>query len=185
MGNRRTAIRTILETHQIGWIKLREQVVTDDATVLGVTTRNYANRNVGTGNAVLLPYGPNAIAIAFIGKPADQSAAFTWTLYGYRAGNGVAEKIAYGTGNIGDTAVTVHPITGVPATDLYYADELAITAQYWIKNVAFVDAGGSSGEVAKIIFDLCGLEYLLLELTNCDAGTASETDQLEAIYSGF
>ncbi len=179
------ATKMALMTKQIPWIKLREQVVTDDAAVLGVTTRNFANRNVGTGNAVKIPEGINSVIITFLGKPTDQTAVFTWTLYGYRNTNGMAEKLAYGTGNLGDVAATVHPITRVAATDLFYADYLAITAQYWIKTIGIVDIGAGSGEVAKITFDLAGLEYLLLELTTCNAGTANETDQLEAIYTGY
>lgn len=177
--------RVSIETRQIPWIKLREQVVTDDATVLGVTTRNFANRNSGTGDAVKIAKGLNNIAITFLGKLTDQTAAFTWKLYGYRDTNGMAELLAYGTGNLGDVAATVHPITGVAATDLFYADYLTITAQYWIKTLSVVDVGASSGEIAKITGDIAGLKYLLLELTDCDAGTADETDQLEAIYTGY
>lgn len=179
------ATKIALMTKHIPWIKLRGPIDTDDAIVLGVTTRNFANRNVGTGNAVKIPEGVNAVNITFIGKPADHTDAFTWRLYGYRATNGMAELLAYGTGNIGDVAAIVHPITGIADTTIYYADYLTITAQYWIKTIAIVDTGASSGEVAKITFDLAGLEYLLLELTNCDNGTANETDQLEAIYTGF
>lgn len=185
MAHRTTAQRFVLETRQIPWIRLREAVTTDDATVLGLTTRNFANRNSGTGNAVLLPYGINSIIITFLGKPADHSVAFKWKLYGFRDDNGMAEEIANGTGNLGDTAVTVHPITGAAATDLYYADELTITEQLWPKSVAVYDTGGASGEVAKIAFDGMGIAYLLLELTQCDAGTANETNQLEAIFTGM
>lgn len=177
--------RYALSTKQIQWLKLRGQVVTDDATVLGVTTMNFANKDVGTGNAVKIPEGLNAVSIAFIGKPTDQTAAFTWTLYGYRAINGMAQKIAYGTGNIGDVAVTVHPITGVTATDLFYADYLTITAQYFIRAAQVKDVGADSGEVANLNVDIAGLKYLLLELTDCDADTANETDQLEAVFTGF
>lgn len=168
----------------IRWIKLREQVVTDDATVLGVTTRNFANRNAGTGNVVRIE-GVEDIIITFLGKLADQTAPFTWRLYGFRKENGMAEQIAYGTGNLGDVAATVHPISGVAATDLYYADYLTITAQYNVTLVSIVDIGGASGEVAKIFFINPGFEFMLLELTDCDAGTANECDQLEAIYTGI
>lgn len=177
--------KVAVETVQIPWIKLREQVVTDDAVVLGVTTRNFANRNAGTGDAVKIPKGVNNVVITFLGKLTDQTSAFTWKLYGYRDTNGMAELLAYGTGNLGDVAATVHPITGVAAADLFYADYLTITAEYWIKTISVVDILGASGEVAKITFDLAGLKYLLLELTDCDAGTANETDQLESIYTGY
>ena len=182
---RRNHTRVVLETQHVQWLRLREAVITDDAAVLGLTTRNYANRNAGTGNVVQVPYGLNAILITFIGKPSDQSAAFTWRLYGFRQKNGMAEMIAYGTGNIGDLAVTVHPISNSADATIYYADYLTITAQYWPKPVVVKDIGGASGEVAKIVFDACGITELLCELTACDNETADETDSLEAIYTGY
>ncbi len=185
MANRKNNTRVVLETQQIPWMKLRGQVVTDDATVLGVTTRDFANRNVGTGDAVEIPYGVNSAIITFLGKLKDQTAAFSWRLYGYRAANGMAEFLANGTGNLGDVAATVHPITKDAATDLFYADFLTIIAQQHIKTISVKDVGASSGEVAKIVLDLAGLTWILLELTDCNAGTANEADQLEAIYTGF
>jgi len=182
---RRNNTRVVLETHQIPWIRLRAPVVTDDAVVLGVTTRDYANRNSGTGKSVMIPPGLNGVIITFLGKSTDQTAAFKWKLYGYRSQNGMAEEIANGTGNLGDVAATVHPISNLAATDLFYADYLTITAQYHIKTVVVDDIGASSGEIAKISFDACGFSELLLELTDCHAGTVDEVDQLEAIFTGF
>lgn len=182
---RRNHTRVVLETQHVQWLRLREAVTEDDTPVLTLTTRNYANRNAGTGNVVQVPYGLNAILIAFIGKPSDQATAFVWRLYGFRQKNGMAEMIAYGTGNIGDLAVTVHPISNVADATLYYADELTITAQYWPKPVVIKDIAGSSGEVAKIVFDACGITELLCELTACDKDTGTETDSLEAIYTGY
>ncbi len=169
-----------------GWQRLHALVVTDDPTPLTVTTRNFANRNQGaTTTAFEVPEGWNAVMIAFMGKLTDQTSAFSWKLYGYRAVNGPAQNIANGTGNIGDVALTVHPITGAAATSSFYADFLTITAQVWSKTVTIVDIGATSGEIATIQFDALGLKYLRLELTNCDAGTADETDELEAIFVGF
>ncbi len=176
--------RTVLETQQIGWMQLRSQVVTDDATVLTVTTQNFANRNSGTGNVVNVPYGVNGIIITFLGIATNQTSAFTWTLYGFRGLHGPAQKIAYGTGFLGDVAVVKHPVTGATIT-AYYADELTITAQYWHKTVAVKDIAGASGEVATIFFDGMGISHLLLELTDCNAGTADETDQLQSVFTGF
>ncbi len=175
-----------LITVQEGWERLHSLVITDDPGGLGVTTRNFANRNTGgTTTAFVVPKGWNTVQIAFMGKPADQSSAFSWKLYGYRNGNGPAQNIANGTGNLGDVALTVHPITGAAATASFYADFLTITAQVWSKTVAIFDVGASSGEIAVIQFDAAGIKHLRLELTNCDAGTADETDELEAIFVGF
>jgi hypothetical protein len=177
-------VKTVLETKQIQWLKLRAAVITDDAAVLAVTNRNFANRNIGTGDAVQVPAGINEIVVTFIGKPADQTSAFTATFYVFRAKNGPAEKVCVVTGNIGDVAVVVHPISGSADATLYYADYLNISSQNWQAPVRVIDVGASSGEIAKLAFDLCGAEWVLCELTNCDAGTANETDSLEAIYTG-
>lgn len=182
--------RVAMVTKQVGWIKLREKVLTDDSTVLGVTTRNFPNKNAGTGNAVKVPEDINGIIVTFFGIATDQTAAFTWRLYGYRSplredskGCGPAQLIAYGTGNLGDVAVVTHPITGAEVT-AYYADYLTITAQKWLKTVTIYDVGGASGEIATIVFDGMGISHLLCELTDCNAGSSNETDELEAIYTG-
>ncbi len=182
------AQKVAIVTKQLPWMKLREKVLTDDATVLGLTTRDFANRNVGTGNAVKIGEGINGIIITFFGIATDQTTAFKWRLYGYRAGIrepilAPAQLIAYGTGNLGDVAVVKHPISGAAVT-AYYADYLTITAQSWLKTVAVYDIGGASGEIARIVFDGMGISHLLCELTDCNAGTANETDELEAIYTG-
>ncbi len=181
--NKKNNSKIVVETQQIGWMQLRSQVVTDDATVLGVTTRNFENRSSGTGDARAVPYGINEIIITFLGIATDQTSAFTWRLYGFRELHGPGQMIAYGTGNLGDVAVVKHPVTGEDIT-AFYADFLTITAQYWDKTVSINDVGASSGEIATITFDALGISHLLLELTNCNAGTANETDELEAVMTG-
>lgn len=174
-----------LMTKQVSWIKLRGMVTVDDSPVLTATTKNFANRNAGTGDAVKVPEGINDIMITFLGTPAAQATVFNWKLYGFRDTNGMAEEIANGTGNIGSVAATIHPITGAAATSTFYADFLAITAQYWPKTVAVVDVGAAGTSIAKIVFDGLGIKYLLLELTACDNTQGTETDELEAIYTGL
>ncbi len=173
--------RTVDEDAQFPWMQLHAKVTTDDTDVLAVTTQNWANRILGY-DAVRLNAGLKGIQVTFLGIATNQTVAFTWTLYGYRW-NGPAQKIAYGTGFLGDVAVVAHPISGTTVT-AYYADELTITAQYWPKTVAIYDIAGASGEIATIVFDGLGISHLRLELTDCNAGTANETDELEAIYTG-
>ena len=184
MANKRTHSRMVLETQQVGWSQLRDKVLTDDAVVILPTTQDFANKDTGTGSAVELPFGINAVVITFLGIATDQTSPFTWRLYGYRSPKGPGQQIAYGTGNLGDVAVNIHPVNGTAVT-AYYADYLTITAEYWIKDVVVKDVGATSGEVASISFDAAGLSHLKLELTDCDAGTANETDELEAIYTGY
>lgn len=179
-------MNSFLFTKQNGWIRLRDALVADDVggTLLGVTTRNFANRDRGAVLAVrLVPRSFNAIMITFMGAPTNQTAAFLWKLYGYRGENGPAQNIANGTGNLGDVALTVHPITGAAATATFYADELAITESVWPKRVKIIDIGGDTGEIATIQFDALGIKYLRCELENI--GDTSEPSSLEAIMAGF
>ena len=46
MANKSNAQRILLETRQVPWFQLREKVVIDDAVEIGVTTQDYANRNL-------------------------------------------------------------------------------------------------------------------------------------------
>ncbi len=176
--------RVAVDYNQVGWSVLRSQVVTDDATVLTVTTQDFANRNSGTGNVVRIAPGMLDMLITFFGIATDQTSAFAWKLYGFREPYGPGQLIAYGTGNLGDVAVNKHPVTGESIT-AFYVDFLTVTAQPWgLSPVAVNDIGAASGEVATITFKPIGLSHILLELTDCNAGTADETDELESVYSG-
>lgn len=178
-------VKSKLETVQNDWIHLRESITADDVagSLLTVTTRNFANLNRGAVSAKLVPKSFNSIIITFLGAPADHTTAFAWKLYGYRGENGPAQNIAYGTGNLGDVAVTVHPITGAAATTSFYADYLNITAQVWHKVVSVKDIGATSGEIATLEFDATGIKYLRLELTA--VGGSNEPTALEAIFTGY
>lgn len=182
----REDINSFLYTKQHGWVRLRDALTADDVagTLLGVATRNFANRNRGAVDAVrLVSKSLNAIMITFVGAPTNHTAAFLWKLYGYRGDNGPAQNIANGTGNLGDVALTVHPITGVAATTTFYADELTVSESVWPKAVKIADIGGDTGEIATIQFDALGIKYLRCELTN--VGGSNEPSSLEAIMTGF
>jgi len=177
---------SILESAQFGWERLRKSITADDSgtEVLAATTRNFANKDAGTDiTAVPIDERWNAVMITFMGAPADHTTGFLWKLYGYRGENGPAQNIANGTGNLGDVALTIHPITGAAATSTYYADELSVSAQVWPKLVSVVDIGGSTGEIATIQFDALGIKYLRCELLQ--VGGSNEPTALEAIMTGF
>lgn len=179
---RKTNSVVAVETQQMGWRQLHSKIVTDDTIVVAVTTQNFANKDIGE-DSVEVPHNLNGIIITFLGIATNQTVAFKWKLYGYRWPHGPGQLIANGTGNLGDVAVVTHPVTGTAVT-AYYADELTITTHKWPKTVAVYDVGGASGEIATIVFDGLGISHLRCELTDCTAGTANETDELEAVFTG-
>lgn len=184
MGSKKHNTRHVLETQQIGWMQLHAKVLADDTTISSTMRRDFDNKDYGTPNAVPIPYGVNGVIITFFGIAKDQTSAFTWRLYGYRGLHGPGVKIASGTGNLGNVQVNTHPVTGVAIT-AYYADYLTIASQPWPKTVAVHDVGESSGEIANLTFDAMGISHLRLELQDCDAGSADETDELEAVFTGY
>ncbi len=169
------------EEGQYPWMQLHSKITTDDTSVLAVTTQDWGNKDVGEDSVRVQP-GCKGIEVTFAGIATNQTVAFKWKLYGYRW-RGPAQLIAWGTGNLGDVAVVTHPVTGNTVT-AYYADYLDITGSNWKKLVSVYDVGATSGEIATIVFDGMGISYLRCELTDCNAGTANETDELEAFYSG-
>lgn len=180
---RKNSSKVTVETQQWSWIQLHSKITNDDTDVLTAAIQDWGNRDFGV-DAVHVPYGMNGIEVTFFGIATNQTLPFKWKLYGYRL-NGPAQLIAYGTGTLGDTAVVTHPQTGVSVT-AYYADFLAITASegIWKKKVALYDNASRSGGIATIVFDGMGISHLRLELTDCNASTTNETDQLEAVFSG-
>lgn len=180
-NRKKQSSRVTDEDGQYPWLQLHSKITNDDTSVLGVTTRDWGNRELGE-DSVRIPAGLKGIEVTFAGIATDQTSAFSWKLYGYRW-RGPAQLIAWGTGNLGDVAVVTHPVTGASVT-AYYADYLTITGSNWKKLVKVYDIGGSSGEIATIVFDGMGIAYLRCELTDCNAATTNETDELEAFYSG-
>ena len=102
----------------------------------------------------------NSAEIIFVGTNAEDE-AFTWALYGqvksYNGSYTPAERIAHGTGALGDVQ------TGV--SNEFYANLLAITTEGWM--TALKNAGGANVDlyVAKLVFDHFGYDKIQLIMT--------------------
>lgn len=125
--------------------------------------------------------GVNAIEVIFCGGDTANE-TFTYTIWAWRERNGAARKVATGTGTLGTQAVVKYPHDASTATSKFWADTLSCTDN-WLKDVTSSDASGDNN-IASVQFDLCGYEYIYVEITNA-AGSGSEAGEVSAYYSYF
>lgn len=173
-----------LDTAHFQYYLLRTEANEDASTIDLTTSGNFANkpsaaerlgtRDDGTG------HGGNAIELIFCGGDAADD-TFTYTVYAWRRGNGPARMVATGTGTLGTQAVVVYPQGGT-ATSKFWADTLSVTHR-WLTTVASTDTAGNN-EVASLVFDMCGYEWIYTEITNAD-GTGTEAQSVSVYYSYF
>jgi len=173
------------ETYHAPYTLLRAEA-NEDATALDLTTKgDFANMpaaakrlgsNAGANNAV------GAIQLIFCGGSAAGK-TFTYTIYAWRTDNGPAEFVATGTGTLGTQAVIKYPHNRATATSKFWADTLTATGR-WNKTVTSTDSTGNN-QVAKLLFDFCGYEYIYVEVTSADGSTGTEAGNISVYYSYF
>jgi hypothetical protein len=105
------------------------------------------------------PLGPEAnCALIYFTATGSDGDEFNWRIYAYKE-NGPAKYVANGTATLGTATVN--------ATDKYI-DTIVISNQGWFKIPAAIDSGNN--RVAYLAYDLCGHQYLWVELTNVGGG---------------
>jgi len=158
----------------------------EDANTIDLTTAGDfdskpagAKKLVSSGEA-----GPvNAIQFIFCGGPAPDK-TFSWTIYAWRRNNGPCELIAFGTATLGTQAVVKYPHNKAAATNKYWADTLNVSFQGSLKTFSLADAAGNN-HVAKLYGDLCGYEWVYVEITDADGSTGTEAGNVSVYYSYF
>ena len=118
--------------------------------------------------------------IVCAGDAADDT--LRWRLLGWRAENGPAEIIAKGTTDalLGTQAVVKYPHNGATATNKFWVDTFVVDNYYWGKQVIATDPSGNS--VAKLILDIFGYKWIMLEITD---GSSSSAELFSAYWSYF
>lgn len=174
---------TVDTTFKAGYDKLRTEA-NEDASLLDLATSgSFADKPAGAKKIGRdLNTKANAVSLSFMAGSA-QDKTFGWRLYGWRHANGPATLIAYGTGLTGSQAVGAYPDTGQTATNIYWADTIAITSSCWLKTVSAINVGNNN--VAQLAFDLCGYEYLYCQITAADGVTGDEAGDVSVWYSFF
>jgi hypothetical protein len=158
----------------------------ENSTLIDLTTGgDFSSKPAGAVQLVSSGEAGPVNAIQFIfcgGSAADKT--FSWKLYAWRRKNGPCEFIASGTAVLGTQRVMKYPHNNMTASGRYWADTLAITEQVALKTFSVADAS-SSNRVAKLYGDLCGYEWVYVEITNADGTTGSEAGNISVYYSYF
>ena len=179
------------ETYHAPYTLLRAEADEDPNTTIGSTLVDLtAGGDFASmpANAARLgsSSGPNnavgAIQLIFCGGGAAGK-TFTYTIYAWRTDNGPAEFVATGTGTLGTQAVVAYPHNRATATSKFWADTLTVTGR-WNKTVTSTDTTGNN-EVAKLLFDFCGYEYIYVEISSADGSTGTEAGNVAVYYSYF
>lgn len=179
-----TLALTTLDTVHVEYILLRAEA-NENASVIDLTTEgDFAQKPAG---AVQLKakddgtgHGGNALEFVFCaGAAAEKN--FTYKIYAWRRGNGMARMVATGVGTLGTQAVVKYPHNGATATLKFWADTLTVTSR-WMKTVYSTDTTGNN-ETASIHWDGGGYEWFYVEITLADGSTGTEAGNVSVYYA--
>ncbi len=127
----------------------------------------------------------NGIEFFFSGGSAAGK-TFSWRIIAWRNSNGMARIMAEGTGELGTQAVVRYPLVPgggtAAATDKFWADNLVITYENWVKEVEATDTG-SSNSAASVWCDDAGYRYWLVEISDADGATGTEAGDITSFWS--
>jgi hypothetical protein len=160
----------------------------EDAVAIDLTTSgDFASKPVSAIQVPMLPLSQqtqvkNLVFYFCGGAAADKT--FGFKIYGWRNNGGMAELIAEGTGTLGTQAVVKYPHNGAAATNKFWADTLAISAQGTPETFQVADASGGN-RCAKLFGYNCGYEWLYCEISSADGTTGAEAGNITVYWSYF
>jgi len=187
---------SILSTTLAGYSLLRAEA-NENTTLINLTTGgDFAHKpaaakslkaDIGEHGTFITKAGidtttANGVQLIFCGGAAADK-TFHYKIYAWKNANGPAEVVADGNGVLGTQAVVKYPDTAAAATSKFWADTLTVTG-YWLKTVTSTATTGSNG-VAKLWFDMCGYEWLYVEITSADNTTGTEAGLISVYWSYF
>lgn len=166
----------------------------EDSSPLAITTESDFSLKRATSikvNSDTKVSNVNAIQIQMCGGSADNK-TFTWKLYGWRQGNGIATLMCDGTAVMGSMQVVKYPnsvgstaalAAGATATSKFWADTIVISGNEFVKSFSVTDSGNN--RAAILTGDLAGFNHLYLEISDADGSTGTEAGDVSAFYAGW
>jgi hypothetical protein len=170
-----------LETYRSVWNQIRAPAVEDSSTIdLTNSEGDFANKPAAA--IEVKESKANKIMLAFCGGAAANK-TFSYKVFVWARNNGMAEVVCDGTGTTGAQDVVLYPHDGSAATNQFWADTLTVTG-YWVKPVYKADADGND-RCSKICFDLAGISWIYVEITDADGVTGNEAATVGVFYRYF
>lgn len=110
----------------------------------------------------------------FIALAAGSAASKTliWRLFAWAKDNGMAQQVAYGTGETGAQAVVKYP-NGEIATDKFWCDTLVVTAYSWLKAIK-ATIGGGNDSVGMLSLQTFAWTWWFMQIEDADGSTGNE-----------
>lgn len=164
-----------LETPHHNWLEIRSNITESTLdSALTVTTRVWASKPTG---AYSLPKYVNAAILRF--RMGGSITSCGYEVYVYRDRDD-AEFVCSGTVTRGTQTATKPVIESAVEVTTYYGHQITVTDR-WLKDVKSTQSTTGNNEMAKIAFDCCGAQWLLVQMVATCTGTGSMSVDL----SGF
>jgi hypothetical protein len=137
------------------------------------------HRPDGTEEDITGQMRANGVEFMFTGGSAAGK-TFGWRLLAWRI-KGPARLAAVGTGELGTQAVVKYPHNGETATNKFWADNLNVTFENWIKEVE-TTSNASKDSVSSAWLDASGYRFWKIEVTDADGSSGTEAGDVAVWY---
>ncbi len=125
----------------------------------------------------------NGIAFSFSGGSAAGK-TFTADFFTWANENGPAKHTVNMTAELGTQQVVIYPHNGVTATSKFWADKMTLNWENHLKEVEVTDTDGRNS-VGEIWFDMTGLRYVFVQISDADGSTGTEAGDISCFFRYF
>lgn len=151
------------------------------------TAGDFANMPSG---ALKLPSNLENLQLYFLAGQADAN-TFDFVIEAWRADNGPADLIGYGTCTLGSQAVVKYPENGTTATTKFWADTIVIDSNNtstfgWINTIHVSNSAndGLSDGVASLTVNLAGYKYVWVYIVTAN-NSSTEAGYIRVYWSYY
>lgn len=126
----------------------------------------------------------NGLAFSFTGGSAADK-TFTADFYTWANQNGPAKHTINMTAELGTQQVVFYPHNPTAAaTDKFWADKMTLNWENHLKEVEVTDPVGRNS-VGEVWFDITGLRYVFIQISDADGSTGTEAGDIAVFYRWF
>ncbi len=151
------------------------------ATALDLTTIDLFDPKIAQALGELKQ---NGVAFSFSGSSAAGK-TFTYDIFTWANENGPAKQTINGTGILGTQQVVIFPHDpDGTAPNRFWADTLTVDWENHLKEVESTDTIGHN-TMAEVWFDMTGLRYVFIQISNADGSTGTEAGDIACFYRWF
>ncbi len=125
----------------------------------------------------------NGIAFSFMGGSAAGK-TYTADFFTWANENGPAKHTVNMTGELGTQQVVTYPHNGLAAPVRFWSDKMTLVWENHLKEVEVTDDTGRNS-VGEIWFDMTGLRYVFVQISDADGSTGTEAGDISCFFRYF